>query len=472
MSPRKTKGVSAETRPPEEDVTPELLAIAHASPRITWRRYVVADERRAKKAMSLAARGMDDVLGCEAWERQDGTCRVAVADFTALCERDGLEAKSVWRQLSVGGRWVLDETKQWMIATHLVTPRHEAAMSIAVAIVLGKRSGASRGQKARQQKAAAPANEQSVRDGAEPPAGDEQPVHFEPEQTVHEEWPAEPEAAPTFDSDQDRNALPDNAFDDLRTDRSTACSIEQTVEQSRESSTPVPSEHGVEPSGAASAAAASAAGGSAAAPVALGARLDLLPEPDRQPARRPGRDVNIRALLAEQNIATFTAFAPPPADWADADVRALLERLAALGTGVDVEGACYRQFAMLQKAKGPEGHMPLLAEVRALLAGAEHRDGLFAHPELIPIAVALALHGANAMERAVAPLVLRAIAMFVARELPTVLDAQARWELASTITCEIATGRRHASVALLPCDNPEAPERLMGYRVRSESAAA
>lgn len=414
---------------PVTDPTTQPPAITSAA--LTWWRYDVVNQQSMCALLSMAARGLDAALTDDAWSNPDGSCTVATSRLTARCEKEGLEVKALWQELSASGRWVLTDDKRRIVAPWLVERRLEAAQVIVKRRAAGKRSGAVRSTKA---KAKASTSRRTR------PAADIDTADSEATGTPEHVFNTCSGTDAGFPDIASSNSMDRNDLNMC----STRVLPEQITEESR--TTDLSSrDHVVQLSaGDAAPAATSPAASHAGGAAALVAPARVVPD--------------LKAMLAEQNILAVE----PPVAWMQADVPDVVDALRAAGTGVDIERALFRAFAMHQK-RGLEAHQPLLEELRRGLAGAEGRAGFIGAGPAAARSLALALHGTAVMEFPPAPLVLRAVAGAIDRELREHGDQGDAKRMAVRIALEFARpGGRKASGYALAGELPPV-ERLNGF---------
>jgi hypothetical protein len=408
---------------------------------LTWWKYDVAQQQSLCGLLSLAARGLDAALTDDAWANPDGSCSVSAARLAHRCAKEGLDAKALWEELRLSGRWERSEDGKVITASWLVALRHDAARTIEKRRRAGKASGRARSEKAAKRGGRPRATAKPTGTGK---AGEHVLNTCSDSRAVLDANALDVRAAPETGAG---NVLPSNELNTCSTHG------EQKREESR--TTDLSSRGHVvqlsagDESPAATSPAASHAGGAAAlvAPAPAGARV----VPD------------LKALVVEERIRAVE----PPIAWMDADLPVLVEALHAAGTGVDVERALYRACAGHQKRHGVEAHLPLLEELRRGLAGADGRGGLLGVGDAAARSLALALHGAAVMEFPPAPLILRAVAGAIDRELREHGDQGDAKRMAVRIALDFSRGHRKASGYTLPGEDGPTP-RLLGHPTRAE----
>lgn len=415
------------------DQTPAI-----ASKALTWFRYDVHAQASSCELLSLTARGLDRALFEDAWLADDGSCTVEVERLHARCEKEGLDAGKLGRELVKSKRWELSEDRKTMTCLWLVDARRTGAKSIEQCRTAGKNSAKSRAAKAAKKRAT-----QADRTTVERPLNDRSPrVSF-----------LEPSASFPL-AETHGNVFPDNDLNDRSTavehktvDRSSSFSS-RTNELLRSSS---------DVADDATSPAACHAGGAAA----------LVAE-HHTPPPLPELGPYGEALL--RNAERSLVESPPAPQWLDApgDVWAVAHALDGGGTGLDVQALLLRQLAAHQRTPGDDRHRPFLEEVRALLAGADGRAGLV-DPVDAPRLVSLALHAANVLLQAwerVDPLVLRSIAHTLPAALAKQPDGADSRRVAALIACEFTRNKRTTRGCILACDQLVTPERLNGFRTK------
>lgn len=420
----------------------------HTQNSLTWFPYDVGRQQSTTMAMSLAARGLDQVLTDHAWSAPDGSCSVDAATLHSLCKRESLDPKDLYEQLIASKRWVRSEDKKSLIAPWLREIRQRADLTIEHRRKAGIASGKKR------QAQATPRTKRPYTKRTPAPAQSGIEHVFNTCSPVVDAFAEYSRNGPQIEA---AKSLSDNAVntcsahDEQRTGCCTSSlpTVEKEVQQ--------------QPANECSSAGAT----SPAASHAGGAAALVAESPPTTTAEPPPRVVpDWRAILCETQIAD-TAI---PAGWVSADLAEVVHTLEAAETGVDVQRALYRLCSKHQRVPGDDGHLPLLDEIRAILDGAGGRDGLIDR-EAASVAVALALHGANAVPNLVAPLLLRSIATATLRELQRAPTGAEPRRIAAGVAYEFTKGRRKTSGYTLPCDAPAAPERLFGHRVKEGVAA-
>lgn len=406
------------------------------SPALTWWKYDVTQQQSLCSLMSIAARGLDAWLTDDAWANPDGSCSVSASRLAHRCSKEGLDAKALWEELRLSGRWDRSEDGKVITATWLVALRVDAAGTIEKRRAAGKASGKARTAKA--QKRQRPASKTPS------PTPDTAAEHVL--NTCSENAHALTMVRDDVHNDtanESRNSLSDNALNTCSTHG------EQKREESR--TTDLSSRGHVvqlsagDRSPAATSPAASHAGGAAALVATAPVAKSVVPD--------------LKALVAEEAIRATE----PPLAWMEAGVPELVDALHAAGTGVDIERALFRACDRHQKRGGREAHQPMLEEIQRGLLGAEGRAGLIGVGSAAARSLALALHGVAVMDFPPAPLVLRAVAGAIDRELREHGDQGDAKRMAVRIALEFARpGGRKATGYTLVGEHP-LPERLNGF---------
>ncbi len=411
---------------PVTDPTTRPPALTRA---FTYYAYDVAAVAMKCALLSSVARGQHHALSDDAWLDPRGQCRIHGSRLTIRCRKEKLDAKAICQELIDSKLWERDGDD--LIAVWLLPERQRCEKKYTQAVAAANRGAALREQ-------------QRFTRGAKKPRTKR--AKSKPDNALSDRSaPAEPmrrendgmtSVACTLQKLAPDNALPDNSLSDRSAD------AELIEVRSTSSYEEVPRTAATTPS-------ASRADGASGA-----VATDRPPRPPAQPREVP----DLKAMLAEQNILAVE----PPVAWMQADVPDVVDALRAAGTGVDIERALFRAFAMHQK-RGLEAHQPLLEELRRGLAGADGRAGLIGVGQAAARSLALALHGTAVMEFPPAPLVLRAVAGAIDRELREHGDQGDAKRMAVRIALEFARpGGRKATGYALAHELPPV-ERLNGF---------
>lgn len=356
---------------------PAQATPAIQSSALTWWRYVVAEEQAATALLSASAIGIDKQLSDDAWVAADGQSRVPASRFKQRCEVAGFNPGKIWQELVAAGLWRLSDDKQWIYGIRVAARRARSAQSVEQRQEAGRKSGEKRRSRAQKTR-------------QQPP-----------------DHPNEPERSLGFVREDEEAMSGDNPFppNDIEHTSTTV-----RPEQKREEGTtpdPSPKDRGVVPP-------ADAAGASAGAP----------------------------APSAVERAQANIAHVQPPDVWLGADARADVAQLlqASQDLGIDVERALYRICATHQALRGPEGHQPLLDELRACLTGDTGRHALLQTSEP-GRALALALFASALLPPRLEPLQLRTLTGRIAIALKQRDDAHPL-----TLACEAADELRRGGI--------------------------
>jgi hypothetical protein len=434
----------------------------HKENSLTWYPYDVASNLASTMQLSLAARGLDQILTDHAWSNVDGSCSVDVTTLMGLCEREKLDAKALYGELVASKRWERQD-KQVMVAPWLQRLRGRAD-----AIVEKRRKAALVGVEKRREKAEAKNASRAKAKGGK----STQREAGVPAVSVSHDLPESPREQVLSMSSHDLPESPDvslggaemEAPNPLQENDLSMCSAkgEQRTASSTSSLPTVEKEveeeaGAVAPALSADAAACHAEG--ASAPSASAA----LPVPVPVPRRVP----NLRVLMVEEQLRD-TVVTP---GWMDRETAALVQQLGARGTllRVDVERALGLLYAPLCSDRTPLGHAGLRDEIGALLRGEAGRDS-YLPTEHAYEAVICALFGALTHRTPrISPLLFRAIATETAKAMVAQPEADGR-ELAAEITNAFDRGVSKASGYTLPHECTT-PSRLNGHPTRTEASA-
>jgi hypothetical protein len=401
---------------------------ATQSSALTWWRYDVSAQQAACALMSLPARGLDAALGDDAWANPDGSCRVDPERLKARCAKDGLNPRELWKELKASGRWSVIEDGAWLLATFLLARRTDGAQFIEKKREAGKRSGERRREDAEKRRETA-ARKRAARDA----------------QTLRTRVQVcsdvAPESLGNGTDDTECNPFDDNDFEHTRTRVQPEHKTVHTTTDlsSRDHVVVVP-----DVAAASHADGAAASSGGSVAP----------------------RAVPFVPSLVCTSLIEETAL---PVEGLDPVTAALAEDLASAGAEhrVDVPRALWRHVTQHGR-RGPEGHVPLWTEIRALLRGEAGRDGWIPIDQA-PAAIVCALHGSLAHKTpCIAPLLFRGIATATYLAMKDQPEADGR-ALAAALTLRFSAGARQASGYRLPHECTT-PERLLGFTTKAGAA--